>query len=102
MILRMWHGYTTAEAADRYQRMLREEILPGIRRIEGYRGTWLLRRPLGDEVEFVTLTLWESWEAIRRFAGEDHERAVIAPAAHELLTRWDERSTHFEAEWSPP
>ncbi|HEV8629497.1 MAG TPA: antibiotic biosynthesis monooxygenase [Thermoanaerobaculia bacterium] len=101
LIVRLWHGRTRPEDADTYHQMLREEILPGIHRIAGYRGCYLLWRAAGDEVEFVTLTLWESLHAVRRFAGDDYERAVIHPAAEALLTRRDERSTHYEAEWSP-
>jgi len=96
MIGRLWHGWATPENADAYERLLRETVLPDIERIDGYRGAYLLRREAGEEVEFVTLTLWESWDALRTFAGEDHEAAVVPPAARALLSRFDERSAHFE------
>ena len=70
MIGRIWHGWTSPENADAYEQLLRSEVLPGICRIEGYRGVQLFRRPEGDEVEFVTLTLFDSLDAVRRFAGE--------------------------------
>jgi imidazolonepropionase-like amidohydrolase len=101
MILRIWHGFTKAKDAVEYDRLLRTEILPGIHRIEGYRGTWLLRRAAGDETEFVTITTWDSWEAIERFAGKGRTASVIHPAAAHLLTRHDERSEHFEGVWVP-
>lgn len=96
MISRFWRGWTTAANADAYETLLRTKILPGIHRVKGYRGAYLLRRNIPDGVEFATLTLWESLDAIRAFAGEDYEVAVILPEARKLLSRFDERSLHFE------
>jgi len=98
MILRLWHGWTRPQDADAYERLLRTEIFPAItaRGIAGYLGIELLRRDLGGEVEFVTLMRFESLDAVRRFAGEDHDRAVVPAAARALLLRFDERSAHYE------
>ena len=96
MITRVWHGWTSPEAADAYEELLRTKILPGIHRVEGYRGADLLRRTVGDEVEFITLTRFESMDAVRAFAGDDYEQAVIEPEARALLARHDERSQHYE------
>lgn len=63
----------------------------------GYKGIQLFRRPLdNDEVEFITIMWFDSWEAVKRFAGEDHERAYVPPKAREVLARFDERSQHYE------
>ena len=96
MISRVWHGWTAPEHADAYEAMLRAEILPGIHRVAGFRGATLLRRPDGDEVEFVTITRFDDLDAVRRFAGDDYEVAVIAPGARPLLRHFDERSAHYE------
>ena len=96
MIARIWHGWSSGENADRYEALLRAEILPGIHRVEGYAGAYLLRREADGEVEFVTLTLWESLDAVRAFAGNDHEAAVVPSEARALLSRFDERSAHYE------
>ena len=98
MICRIWHGWTTHENAAAYQSLLKEEILPGIagRRIEGYQGEHLLRRDVGDEVEFVTVLWFESIESVRAFAGEDYEQAVVPAKARALLSRFDERSQHYQ------
>jgi heme-degrading monooxygenase HmoA len=101
MIMRVWHGWTKAKDADAYDAMLRNEILPGIHRIQGYGGTWLLRRQAGEEVEFVTITTWDSWKAIEEFAGKGRSKSVIYPKAEHLLTRHDEQSVHFDATWVP-
>jgi heme-degrading monooxygenase HmoA len=96
VITRVWHGWTSPEDADAYEELLRTKILPGIHRVEGYRGADLLRRTVGDEVEFITLTRFESMDAVRAFAGDDYEQAVIEPEARALLARHDERSQHYE------
>ena len=96
MIARLWRGWTSVENADPYERLLRTTILPGIHRIAGYRGAYLLRRSVPDGVEFATLTLWESLDAVRAFAGPDYELAVVPPEARRLLSRYDEKSVHYE------
>jgi heme-degrading monooxygenase HmoA len=101
MMLRLWHGYTRPENANAYGQLLRTTILPGIHRVRGYKGAYLLRRDRGSEVEFVTLTLWESMEAVTEFAGTDSAHAVVPSEAQRLLERFDDRSEHYEAEWIP-
>ena len=98
MICRLWHGWTTPANADAYEQLLREEVFVGIasRGIAGYRGIELLRRVAGDEVEFVTLMWFESLDDVRKFAGEDHETAVVPEAARRILRRFDAKSSHYE------
>lgn len=97
MIARLWHGYTKPEDAPTYHEMLLTSILPGIHRIPGYKGSYVLQKEGKNEVEFVTITFWESLDAIREFAGADYERCVIVPEAAPLLIRHDEKSTHYES-----
>jgi heme-degrading monooxygenase HmoA len=103
MIRRIWHGWTKRENADAYEQLLREEVLPGIHRVPGFKGAQLLRRDAPskdahskDEVEFVTITLFDSLEAVKEFAGEDYEVAVVPPEARKLLSHFDARSAHYE------
>jgi len=98
MISRIWHGYTTPTNADAYEALLKSEIFVGIqgRQIPGYQGIQLFRRPLGEEVEFITLMWFDSLEAVIQFAGEDYEAAVVPLKAREILARFDERSQHYE------
>jgi antibiotic biosynthesis monooxygenase (ABM) superfamily enzyme len=102
MISRVWHGWTTPENADVYEALLKSEIFIGIknRKIVGYRGIHLFRRNLVQEVEFVTIMWFDSIEAIRAFAGEDYEIAVVPPKAIALLSRFDARSQHYEVKAS--
>jgi heme-degrading monooxygenase HmoA len=98
MISRIWHGWTTPENADRYESLLKTEIFVGIqaREIAGFRRIQLLRRDLGDEVEFVTIMWFDSLDAVREFAGDDFEVAVVPPKARAVLKRFDGRSQHYE------
>jgi heme-degrading monooxygenase HmoA len=98
MISRIWHGWTTPANADAYESLLRSEIFQGIqdRQIAGYRGIQLLRRNVAEEVEFVTIMWFDSLDAVRTFAGEDYEAAVVPPKARALLSRFDARSQHYE------
>jgi heme-degrading monooxygenase HmoA len=96
MIARLWRGYTKPEHADAYEAMLKPELLPGISKVRGYRGSYLLRRDAGKEVEFITIILWDSIDAIRAVAGPDYEVAVVPEERRKYLSRYDARATHFE------
>ena len=98
MIGRIWHGYTTLESADVYESLLKDEIFMGIhdRNIPGFQEIQLFRRDLNNEVEFITIMWFDSVEAIKAFAGDDYEVAVVPPKARAILSRFDERSQHYE------
>ncbi len=98
MVGRLWHGWTTPENAEAYENLLMTEIFPGIasKNVQGYRGIQLFRRPLADEVEFITIMWFDSWDAVKQFAGEDYEQSYVPPKAREVLARFDERSQHYE------
>lgn len=99
MIARIWHGWTTPQNADPYERLLKAEVFPGIEamRVPGYRGIHLLRRETAEEeVEFTTIMWFDGWEAVRAFGGDDYEAAYVPPAARALLRRFDGRSAHCE------
>lgn len=98
MISRIWHGWTTPGNAGIYEALLKEEIFVGIQNqhIHGFKGIQLLRRAVGEEVEFVTIMLFDSLDAVRAFAGENYETAVVPENARAVLSRFDERSQHYE------
>jgi hypothetical protein len=98
MISRVWHGWTMAENADTYEALLRSEIFPGIvaKKIAGFERIELFRRELGAEVEFMTVMWFTSLEAVKAFAGEDHEAAYVPARARAVLARFDDRSRHYE------
>jgi hypothetical protein len=98
MILRVWRGWALPEHADEFERTLRGEIIPGIveKAIPGFHGIDVLRRQDGDMVQFTTQMWFASLEAVKGFAGEDYEQAVIHPEGGRLLKEYDERSVHHE------
>ena len=103
MIARIWRGWTTLENADAYQRIVSQEVLPGIaaRNLDGYHGAYLLRRRLGDEVEFATILLFDTLEQVRAFAGDDYEAAYVPPRARAVLARFDQQSAHYDTLLQP-
>src|SRR5687767_13511096 len=98
MIVRVWHGWTNAENADVYENLLKTEIFPGIaaKNIPGYRSIELLRRNHGAEVEFITQMRFDNLQSVKDFVGEDYEAAYVPEKARKVLSRFDERSHHYE------
>ncbi|MEM7350632.1 MAG: antibiotic biosynthesis monooxygenase [Acidobacteriota bacterium] len=103
MISRIWHGWTTHDNADAYQDIVSHQVLPGIarRQVPGYRGGYLLRRELEDEVEFVTILWFDSLDAVRAFVGEDFEVAHVPAEAQDVLLRFDARVRHYDTLLTP-
>ncbi len=99
MIRRIWCGWTHPEQARAYEALLRDVVFPGIaaKQIPGYRGIELLRRDLDDEVEFMTIMQFDSLDSVIAFQGADYARCYVPPEARRLLSRWEERSRHFES-----
>jgi len=96
MIARMWRGWTKAEDADAYEKLLKEVVYPGLQKLKGYRGGYILRLELGHETEFVTVNFFESLEAVKAFAGDDYETPVFEPEARRLLSKIEPLARHYE------
>jgi antibiotic biosynthesis monooxygenase (ABM) superfamily enzyme len=96
MIARHWRGWTAPENAAAYEDLLRKTVLPGLKKIEGYRGGYVLRRNAGAEVEFVVVNLFDSIEAVQQFAGPDYAVAQFEPEARRLLARVEPLANHYE------
>ena len=102
MIVRMWRGQAAAANADAYERFVTTKVFAKLPAISGHRGAYLLKRPVGDEVEFIAVTLWESLASIRGFAAEEIDRAVIEPEARAVLSSFDDFVRHFELAHAAP
>ncbi len=98
MIARIWHGWTTWENADRYENLLRDEVFPSIenKKVKGYKKISLLKRKLKNEVEFITIMIFDSLDAVKEFAGEDYDKSYVPRKAQQVLLRHDELSQHYE------
>ncbi|MGH3222215.1 MAG: antibiotic biosynthesis monooxygenase family protein [Streptosporangiaceae bacterium] len=96
MIARIWRGWAPLATAGDYQQHYEAEVSGHLRAVSGFRGARLLRQEDGQEVMFTSITYFTSLDAVRAFAGDDYEQAVVEPAARRALVRWDERVSHHE------
>ncbi len=98
MIARLWHGWTTFENAKLYEEMLKTKIFPSIQEkgVKGYRKISLLKRLLKDEVEFITIMIFDNIKAVKEFAGEEYEKSYVPQIARDVLLRHDQSSQHYE------
>lgn len=97
MIARLWRGTCAPANAAAYEDHLLRVMLPALREIAGHEGGYVLRRgEAGGGVDFLVLTLWASLDAVRAFAGDDYELAVVPSEAERLLARFDERAVHYD------
>jgi len=96
MIARHWRGWTTVRNADAYESHLKDKILPALHKIFGYKGGYVLRREVSNEVEFVVINLFDSLEAVQAFAGPDYTAAKFEPEARQLLSRVEPVALHYE------
>jgi heme-degrading monooxygenase HmoA len=101
MIARHWRGWTKPENADAYERLLRESVLPGLKKIDGYRGGYVFRMNGPSEAEFVVVNLFDSLEAVRQFAGPNYDVAVFEPEARQLLSKVEPMAKHYEVREQP-
>ncbi|MFZ3046665.1 MAG: antibiotic biosynthesis monooxygenase [Desulfatirhabdiaceae bacterium] len=101
MIARVWKGWTKSEDADAYEKLLREVVYPGLKKISGYQGGYILRQDNRDETEFVTVNLFESIEAVKAFAGPEYEVPVFEPEARHLLSKVEPIARHYDVKTAP-
>ena len=101
MILRTWGGTTSLADAECYYGYLQETGVKAIQATPGNRGVYVLRRTVGDNAEFLMLSLWESMEAVRVFAGDDPESAVFYPEDERFLVEYDSDVKHYEVLGGP-
>jgi len=96
MIARHWRGWTRVQNADAYEELLKSKVLPGLKKIEGYRGGYIFRSDETEEAEFVVVNFFESVAAVERFAGPNYAVPVIEPEAKALLSRVEPIAKHYE------
>jgi heme-degrading monooxygenase HmoA len=96
MISRQWRGVAKSSDADRYVFHLKTETFPKLSHIEGFMGASILRRTVADGVEFRIVTTWDSMEAIKRFAGERPETAVVPEQVQAIMVSYDRTVDHYE------
>jgi heme-degrading monooxygenase HmoA len=95
MIVRMWHGRVLASQADAYLAFLEARAISDYRSVPGNISVQLLRREDGDVTHFITLTHWDSMEAIAAFAGDDVERAKYYEEDAAFLLEYETKVVHY-------
>ncbi len=96
MIARIWRGYTREADKDRYIEYLEKTGLKEYREVPGNQGVWVLRRVAEGKAEFTLISLWDSWDAIKAFAGPDYEKAVYYPEDEKFLLEKEAQVKHYE------
>jgi heme-degrading monooxygenase HmoA len=102
MIVRIWRGEAPASSADAYQRHASQTVFPSLARLAGHHGAWLLRREIEGQVEFLAMTLWDSLDSIKAFAGDDVSTAIVEPEGRAALSAYDDFATHYEVAFRMP
>ena len=101
MVVRSWRGYAAASESQAYPKHLLQSVRPKLEELAGFQGLFLLQRQSAEEIEFCVLTLWDSMEAVRAFAGDQPELAVVEPEARAALVRFDDSVSHYEVLAAP-
>ncbi len=98
MIARIWYSLTALENANKYKKLLKTEICPKIesKNVLALKKNSLFKRPLDNEIEFVTIMLFKDWETVRKLAGERYEKAYVPDKAREMFSGFAEITKHYE------
>ena len=96
MIVRVWKARAKAENAAAYREHLQTHVFPVLQSIDGFLGVQLLERADGETFDFIVESRWADLAAVRKFAGDAFENAVVAPAAKKILSWYDPRVEHYE------
>jgi len=99
MVERHWKGIANREKAGRYIQHLKEETLPGLKTISGFKGLSILSRETKEGTAFLIITRWEKLASIRQFAGENYEEAVVPDAVKAMMIRYDRQAEHYIVQW---
>ncbi|HEX4971472.1 MAG TPA: antibiotic biosynthesis monooxygenase [Steroidobacteraceae bacterium] len=96
MIARHWRGLVRRDRAAAYVEHLQSETLPQLVQLAGFLDAKVLRRDLSEGAEFLVVTIWESIDSIRAFAGNDVESAVVPPKARDMMIEYDRKARHYD------
>lgn len=101
MIARAWHGVTPVTKADDYLEYLKKTGVPDYQSTDGNQGVYVLRRIEDNRAHFLLITLWDSFDAIKKFAGEDFEKAKYYSEDKKFLLELEPQVTHYEVLLKP-
>jgi len=96
MIERHWKGIVKINQSNNYIQHLLTKTFPKTSQINGFVKATILKRPVDEGVEFLIITVWESIEAIKQFAGEKVEVANVPAEARAMMVKFDEFASHYD------
>lgn len=102
MISRQWAGVFKAEHTEEYMKHLQKELFPKLSSISGFKGASILREDSGEAVEFLIITNWETMEAIKKFAGDTPDLAVVPEEVQRMTLRYDKKVRHYDVAYTYP
>ena len=100
MITRHWTGLAKKDKVDEYIAHLKNDTFKQLAKIDGFIDASILKRALPEGTEFLIITKWDSLEAIKQFAGENYEKAVVPKIAQEMMIQYDEVVKHYEVNYA--
>ena len=100
MISRHWTGLAKKDKVDEYIAHLKNDTFKQLAKIDGFIDAAILKRDLPEGTEFLIITKWDSLEAIKQFAGENYETAVVPKIAQEMMIRYDKHAKHYEVNYT--
>jgi heme-degrading monooxygenase HmoA len=95
MMVRVWAGRLAKPNLSAYLNHFSNNVLPKLKRCDGFASAHVLTRDLDAETEVIVNTFWKNLASIEAFAGSDRDAAVVAPDAAALLTSYDKRVKHY-------
>jgi heme-degrading monooxygenase HmoA len=96
MIIREWRGRADSARADAYPQHFRTHVVPDLKKLPGFRGATLMRRELGNRLEFVVLSRWDNLESVQAFTGPDVSKSIVEPGGAAALIEFDATAQHYE------
>ena len=96
MIARIWKAQADKEKTTDYAKFFENTVLPELRQIMGFRGAYVMEKPNGDGMEIEVMTLWETMDAVREFAGDNFDQAVVEPGVQAIVRSFDKTVSHHE------
>ncbi len=96
MIVRIWHGRVSSSKSNEYAKLMKQKAAPDYGSVEGLKKLYFLRKDETEVTHFLLITVWDSMESVKKFAGENPEKAKYYPEDDEFLLEKEPQSALYE------
>ena len=96
MVVRMWHGRVDSSKSDEYAEFMKQRAAPDYSSVDGLQKLLFLRKDEEEVAHFLLVSCWDSMESVKRFAGEEPEKAKYYPEDDQFLLEKEELSALYE------